>query len=79
MPNLEPKSMEYSRHARRQMKWRKISEDDIENVVNNPDYFEYSAQGRINAFKKVQGRLLKITYKPEENEIIVITAMVKGM
>jgi len=36
-------------------------------------------QSRINAFKMIQGRLLKITYKAEENEIIVITAMVKGM
>ncbi|MBU1149513.1 MAG: DUF4258 domain-containing protein [Proteobacteria bacterium] len=33
--------MKFSRHARRQMKWRKISEDDIGDVVNNnPDYFE---------------------------------------
>jgi hypothetical protein len=70
--------MKFSRHARRQMKWRKISEDDIGEVVNNPDYFEYSVQGRINAFKMIQGRLLKITYKAEENEIIVITAMVRG-
>jgi GDP-L-fucose synthase len=53
-------------------------EDDIGDVVNNPDYFEYSVHGRINAFKMIQGRLLKITYKAYENEIIVITAMVKG-
>ena len=70
--------MKFSRHARRQMKWRKISEDDIGEVIKNPDYFEYSVYGRINAFKMIQGRLLKITYKAEENEIIVITAMVKG-
>jgi hypothetical protein len=38
-----------------------------------------SVHGRINAFKMIQGRLLKITYKVEENEIIVVTAMVKGM
>ena len=60
------------------MKWRKISEDDIGDVVNSPDYFEYSVHDRINAFKMIQGRLLKITYKSEGNEIIVITAMVKG-
>jgi hypothetical protein len=71
--------MKFSRHARRQMKWRKISEDDIGEVVKKPDYFEYSVQGRINAFKMIQGRLLKITYKVEDNEIIVITAMVKGV
>ena len=61
------------------MKWRKISEDDIGEVVNTPDYIEYSVSGRINAFKMIQGRLLKVTYKAEEKEIIVITAMVKGM
>lgn len=61
------------------MKWRQIAEDDIEDVVNNPDYFEYPVQGRINAFKMIRGRLLKITYKAEAIEIIVITAMVKGM
>ena len=61
------------------MKWRKISEDDVRDVVNNPDYFEYSVQNRINAFKMIQGRLLKITYKAEENEIIVITAIAKGV
>ena len=71
--------MKFSRHARRQMKWRKISEDDVRDVVNNPDYFEYSVQNRINAFKMIQGRLLKITYKAEENEIIVITAIAKGV
>jgi hypothetical protein len=71
--------MKFSRHARRQMKWRKINEEDIGAVVNAPDYIEYSVHGRINAFKMIQGRLLKITYKAEENEIIVITAMVKGI
>jgi hypothetical protein len=60
------------------MKWRKINEDDVREVVENPDYSEYSVHGRINAFKMIQGRLLKITYKVEENEITVITAMVKG-
>jgi len=39
----------------------------------------HSVRGRINAFKMVQGRLLKVTYKPDESKIIVITAMVKGM
>jgi len=33
----------------------------------------------LNSFKMIQGRLLKITYKSEDNEIIVITAMVKGV
>ena len=36
-----------------------------------------SIKGRKNTFKKVEGRLLKVNYKPEGDNIIVITAMVR--
>jgi len=68
----------FSRHARRQMKWRKIAEGEIEMAINNPDRLEETKKGRKNAFKTAQGRLLKITYKPEGDDVIVITAMAKG-
>jgi len=35
-------------------------------------------KGRKNAFKTIEGRYLKITYKAEDGELTVITAMVKG-
>ena len=68
----------FSRHARRQMKWRKIAEGEIETAINNADRVEDTKKGRKNAFKTTQGRLLKITYKPEGDDVIVITAMAKG-
>jgi hypothetical protein len=68
----------FSRHARRQIKWRKIAEGEIETAINNPDRLEDTKKGRKNAFKTSQGRLLKITYKPEGDGVIVITAMAKG-
>jgi len=68
----------FSRHARRQMKWRKIAQGEIEMAINSPDRLEDTRKGRKNAFKTTQGRLLKITYKPEGDDVIVITAMAKG-
>ena len=68
----------FSRHARRQMKWRKIAQGEIEMAINSADRLEETKKGRKNAFKTTQGRLLKITYKPEGDDVIVITAMAKG-
>ena len=70
--------IKFSRHARRQMKWRKIAQGEIEMAINSADRLEETKKGRKNAFKTTQGRLLKITYKPEGDDVIVITAMAKG-
>ena len=67
-----------SRHARRQMKWRKIVIEEVNAVISDPDKVEDSKKGRKNAFKIVSGRLLKVTYKREGEAAVVITAMVKG-
>lgn len=68
----------FSRHARRQMKWRKITENEVRSAINEPDTSADTVKGRRNAFKMVDGRLIKVTYKPEDDSLTVITAMVKG-
>jgi len=68
----------FSRHARKQMKWREISENEVRSAINEPDNLEDTVKGRKNAFKIVEGRSLKITYKPEGQTLTVITALVKG-
>jgi hypothetical protein len=35
-------------------------------------------EDRKNAFKIIDGRNIKITYKPEDGSLTIITAMVKG-
>ncbi len=67
-----------TRHARRQMKWRKIREDEVRSVVETPDSVSDSIKGRENAFKSVEGRLIKVTYRMDGDDAVVITAMVKG-
>ena len=68
----------FSRHARRQMKWRKITENEVRSAINNPDSLVNTAKERKNAFKIIDGRPLKVTYKAENETITVVTAIEKG-
>ncbi|MGD0623699.1 MAG: DUF4258 domain-containing protein [Thermodesulfobacteriota bacterium] len=70
--------IKFSRHARRQMEWRKITEKDVMEAINTAEKLEDTVKGRKNAFKIIGGRLLKVTYLPENSEITVITVIVKG-
>ena len=70
--------IKFSRHAGRQMKWRRIDEEQVKEAINKPDKLEDTIKGRRNAFKIMEGRLLKVTYKAENDEILVITTIVKG-
>jgi len=71
--------IKFSRYARRRMKWRKIEENEVREAIINPEKLEDTIKGRKNAFKKVEGRSLKVTYLPEgRDEITVITTIVKG-
>ncbi len=38
----------FSRHTRRQMKWRKISMESVEEVIRNPERETKSVKGRFN-------------------------------
>jgi len=60
------------------MEWRKITEKDVMEAINTAEKLEDTVKGRKNAFKIIGGRLLKVTYLPENSEITVITVIVKG-
>ena len=70
--------IDFCRHAKRQMKWRKIREDEVRDVINNPEKIENARKGKKIAFKVIKGRLLKITYKEENQVTTIITAIAKG-
>ena len=70
--------IKFSRHAKRQMKWRKINENELRVAITNPDKLEDTLKGRKNAFKSIGGRILKITYKTENDNLLIITAISKG-
>jgi hypothetical protein len=66
-----------SRHARRQMKWRKISEAEVKASMTDPDMIQDAIKERKNELKTLDGRLVKITYCHEGDDIIIITAVIK--
>jgi hypothetical protein len=60
------------------MKWRGISKADVESALQQPDRIETSAAGRVNAYKTLSGKLLKVTASSAGRAITVITAVWKG-
>lgn len=60
------------------MKWRKISSEEVEQVIVGPDKLEHTEKGRVNVFKFVNNRFLKVTYREFESHFLVITAVVKS-
>ena len=71
------KQIKYDRHARKRMKERDVTEDETEFVIENPDFYEPGIKGRTNAFKFLNGRYLRVTFKEESDHILVITVTIR--
>jgi hypothetical protein len=65
------------RHAKKRMKWRQISEEEINLTLTVPDKIEESINGRMNAFKMIGNKYIKVTYKELKDEILVISVVNK--
>ena len=76
--NTKEKTVKYIRHARGRMRWRKISKDEVEKTLEKPDKTELTSEGRINAFKTIGNRYIKITYRELSEEILIISAVDKS-
>ncbi len=70
--------IKFDRHAKRRMKWRRISEEEVEMTIMQPDYTEDTVKNRKNSYKKINERLIKVTYIQIEEEIVVITVIDKS-
>jgi len=60
------------------MKWRKIAETEVKSTIADPDMLLDAIKERKNAFKTLGGRLVKVTYCREGDDIVVVTALIKG-
>ena len=65
----------YDRHARRRMRWRGISESEVEQTVMEPDRLEASIRDRTNAFKRIGDRLIRVTFAETGDVILIITVV----
>jgi hypothetical protein len=60
------------------MRWRKISEAEVEKTLVEPEEIEDSIKGRKNAFKHMDQKWLKVTFKEESNQFVVVTTIDKN-
>ena len=71
------KPVKYTRHAKNRMLWRRITEEEIESAINDPDFSEHVNDDKKNVWKKVLEKYLRVTYKEDAKKILVITAVKK--
>ncbi len=71
------KAITYLRHARNRMRWHKITEDEVNSAIRTPEFFTPTVEGRSNAWIKVSGKYLRVTYKEDNDRFTVITAVKK--
>jgi hypothetical protein len=74
---LSVKSIRYTRHAKNRMRLHKVPESEVESAIGQPAYSEPSGEDRINAWTGGSGKFLRVTYKDEENMLLVISAVRK--
>jgi hypothetical protein len=71
------KLIKYDRRAKRRMKDRHVIDDEVKSAIEDADFLEQSIKGRLNAFKFVNGRYLRVTFKEEPDHILVITVIIR--
>lgn len=71
------KMIKYTRHAKNRMRLHRATEAEIESAINNSDFIEPSTEGKLNAWKKVSEKYLRVTFKEEGENFLIITAVKK--
>ena len=59
------------------MKWRNVSATETIAVLEQPDREEKSTSNRLNAYRLLNDRFLKVTYKREGLDVMVVTVIEK--
>jgi len=71
------KPIKYVRHARNRMRLHRITEKEVESALRNPEHLEPSVEGRLNAWMEISEKFLRVTYKEEKDNFLVISAVKK--
>ncbi len=50
----------------------------MKSTIADPDMLQDASKERKNAFKTLGGRLVKVTYCRKGDDIVVVTAVIKG-
>lgn len=60
------------------MKWRRISEEEVSLALENPDKVEETVRGRMNVYKLIGEKYIKVTYKEFSDYTLIISVVEKG-
>ena len=71
------KPLRLSRHARNRLRLWRLDQDVVAGVVGGPDAITPSVKGRQNAWKRIEGRWVRVTFIDEGAEIAVVTVTVR--
>ena len=71
------KQILFDRHARKRIKERGAGDMEVESVIRDPELLLPSVKDRMNAFRWLNGRYLRVTFKEETDAILVITVAVR--
>ncbi|MFB6209373.1 MAG: DUF4258 domain-containing protein [Candidatus Nanohaloarchaea archaeon] len=66
------RKIKYTSHARKRLKERFISKQEVENGIRNNKWLE-AYDDRKKTVYKLNGNEIEIVFKPENNKIVVIT------
>ena len=65
--------VDFTRHAKNNLRLYRISQEDAIAVVTSPDTTTRDADGKAMAWKTLSGRLLRAVYVVEGEKIVVVT------
>jgi hypothetical protein len=54
-----------------------VAREGVEKVLRQPERVEPTRFGRLNAYARIEGRLLKVTYADEADAMVVISVVAK--
>ena len=66
--------IKFTRHALQQMKNRGIKKEEVIQTINDPEKLGKNSGDNIIAQRMFEGKLLRVFYRVEEKDKIVITA-----
>lgn len=59
------------------MGWHRIPEELVTEALREPEIEEPAAGGRVNRWRQLGGRYLRVTLRDEPDRIVVISAVFK--
>jgi len=60
------------------MKWRELKTEEVIETIKSPERIETTVFGRMNAYKRIGIKSLKVTYVKEQEKIVVISVIDKN-